>query len=368
MYLVEGSKEAMLIDTGVGEGNLKALVEELTSKHVKVLLTHGHLDHAAGIDGFAEIYMNSLDEYTFDGHMDITQRQDFLKSKNCPPEVLDELREVNKPDFIDVREGDTFDLGGITLEIFEVPGHTPGSIAILFQEERILLLGDCCNTFTFLLDEYSPTVETYKRNLKKLLNKVEGRYEQVFISHRTGMVSQRILHTVIDVCDLVMEGKSAQKPYHFLHRAGLVAVMTDNLNRRLDGKEGNIVYWQNKIFDEVKGFIIVVAGERLSERVQNGMRQIEKAGFPICVLEDDYLEPQIFIKAAKHLGISTLSCVVATSSLQGIDAAKAVSCKVIAVGDACGYYRADAEVQDFSEIIQFAKNPPVLNIPPHMPL
>jgi hydroxyacylglutathione hydrolase len=45
MYLLEGREKALLIDTGWGAGNLRALVEKLTSKPVIVTNTHGHLDH-----------------------------------------------------------------------------------------------------------------------------------------------------------------------------------------------------------------------------------------------------------------------------------------------------------------------------------
>ena len=52
MYLVEGEKEAVLIDTGSGYFSLKQCVDQLTDKSVKVLMTHGHVDHAMVAGGF----------------------------------------------------------------------------------------------------------------------------------------------------------------------------------------------------------------------------------------------------------------------------------------------------------------------------
>ena len=46
--LVEGSEKALLIDTLVGVGSLKAYVRELTDLPVQVVNTHGHLDHCGG--------------------------------------------------------------------------------------------------------------------------------------------------------------------------------------------------------------------------------------------------------------------------------------------------------------------------------
>lgn len=47
LYLVEGSKSAVLIDTCIGLGSLRALVEGLTGKPVTVLVSHGHIDHVS---------------------------------------------------------------------------------------------------------------------------------------------------------------------------------------------------------------------------------------------------------------------------------------------------------------------------------
>ncbi|MDE7283325.1 MAG: MBL fold metallo-hydrolase, partial [Lachnospiraceae bacterium] len=52
MYLVEGDNEAALIDSGSGIGFVRPLVEKLTDKPLKVLLTHGHVDHAMGASEF----------------------------------------------------------------------------------------------------------------------------------------------------------------------------------------------------------------------------------------------------------------------------------------------------------------------------
>ena len=62
MYLIEGSKAAVLIDTGCGFYSLKDCIHNLTNKPLKVLITHGHVDHAMGANEFEEIYLNHKDK------------------------------------------------------------------------------------------------------------------------------------------------------------------------------------------------------------------------------------------------------------------------------------------------------------------
>ena len=55
MYLIVGTERAALIDTGIGMGNLRATVEEITDLPVSVYNTHAHLDHAAGNNEFDRV-------------------------------------------------------------------------------------------------------------------------------------------------------------------------------------------------------------------------------------------------------------------------------------------------------------------------
>lgn len=48
-YLLLGDQEALLIDTGCGEGNVREVAESITNKPIRVVNTHGHLDHGESI-------------------------------------------------------------------------------------------------------------------------------------------------------------------------------------------------------------------------------------------------------------------------------------------------------------------------------
>lgn len=54
MYLIEGEREALLMDTCLGCGSIRTFVEGLTDKPLTVVLSHGHIDHAMGFTGLFE--------------------------------------------------------------------------------------------------------------------------------------------------------------------------------------------------------------------------------------------------------------------------------------------------------------------------
>ena len=107
-YLYIGSERAALIDTLQNAKGLYAAVREITSLPVDVLITHGHGDHVgASTAEFAEagckIYMNMAD-------------YKFLNPDS-----------VKKEWFTDIRGGELFDLGGITLEAIPAPATPPAA-------------------------------------------------------------------------------------------------------------------------------------------------------------------------------------------------------------------------------------------------
>ena len=230
MYLVEGTEKAALIDTGSGDGNLREYVEKITSKQIIVLLTHGHEDHASGASDFNEVYMNHADHPIYIEHV-----YDKLKGKAKPAS-----------DYKALKSGDVFDLGGTTLEIFSAAGHTPGQMAILFREARILLLGDAANNFTFL-DKSSFGISEYEKSMKDLLAKTEGRFDKVYSSHGSGDAPKEILAGVIQVCEDIKAGRVDNEPFEFLGQQVLIAKKIDGLMNRMDGGVGNIVYIKEKI-------------------------------------------------------------------------------------------------------------------------
>ncbi len=245
MYLVEGTEKALLIDTCVGYGHLRDFVEKLTEKPITVVLTHGHVDHAMGAPEFDEVYMNRKDKDIYQEHKRMEVRKGYIRMGLG--DVSEELKEEDfvlptDLNFKELKDGMIFSLGGIDLEIFETPGHTPGSITILIKEERILFLGDACNTFTFLFDDKALPVHAYCEVLQKLDQATNGRYDQVLLSHGISVAPKDMISSVLSVCQDIILGKADDIPFEFMGKQAYIAKAIGENRMRADGGLGNIVY------------------------------------------------------------------------------------------------------------------------------
>lgn len=59
-YLLCGTEKAVFIDTGLGVGNIREIVDSLTSLPVTVMITHVHWDHIGGHRYFEKIERECL--------------------------------------------------------------------------------------------------------------------------------------------------------------------------------------------------------------------------------------------------------------------------------------------------------------------
>ncbi|WNS46038.1 MBL fold metallo-hydrolase [Paenibacillus sp. MMS20-IR301] len=252
MYLIEGEREAVLVDTCLGVGSLRAFVESLTSKPLTVLLTHGHVDHAMGAPEFAKVYMNLADVAVYLEHQALQVRQEYMAMT-----LGLELAEIRKldfvqpelPDFLALRDGDRFDLGGVQLAVSAAAGHTPGTMAVLIEEERTLILGDAGNRSTFLFDKHSSSVESYRNSMISLASKTAGKFDQVYLCHHLGEAPALILEELVNLCGEIMDRQTDDIPFEFMEYTACIAKAVDENFNRLDGGTGNIIYDVNKIFN-----------------------------------------------------------------------------------------------------------------------
>jgi glyoxylase-like metal-dependent hydrolase (beta-lactamase superfamily II) len=192
-FLITGNDFALMFDTGLGIGNIRLVVDQLTDLDVVVLNSHTHYDHIGGNHLFDTIY--GLDtEYT---------RQHALGSP--PDTVAGFLREgwVWKPlpegfsraDYqshaftIDkvVGEGNQIDIGGRVLEILHTPGHAPDSICLFDRDNRILFTGDSFYLAPLYTHIPGGSFEDYAKTAARLSG-LAGSIDRALTSHNVPVV------------------------------------------------------------------------------------------------------------------------------------------------------------------------------------
>ncbi len=242
LFLAEGAREAVLIDTGVGFQGLRETVDSLTDKPLSVLITHMHPDHAGGAGAFEKVYLHPADlhltaEQAVEGRLGYARACMAPGTQLCPEDLIPAPEGKT---YLPLEDGMTFDLGGITLEVLHVPGHTPGSCCVLFREERSILFGDACNMNTLIL--WGTPISAYKQSLLNLQAR-KGDYSTVYYSHGPrpeGPGSS--LEDNLELCDRILSRTDDAVPTEFLGMPALRAAKITPCWTREDGKYGNIVY------------------------------------------------------------------------------------------------------------------------------
>ncbi len=131
----EASNKAAIVDPGGDLPAVFAAVEEAGVTVEKVLLTHGHIDHAAASRECAEHYGVEIigphkdDAFLLEGLAG--QAQMFGMSAVKP---------VNPDQWL--VEGDVVTVGEISLQVFHTPGHAPGHVIFFDQSSKIAQVGD----------------------------------------------------------------------------------------------------------------------------------------------------------------------------------------------------------------------------------
>lgn len=196
-FLIEGTDKACLIDTANGIIDIAEAVHKLTDKPLTVINTHGHPDHMMGNRSFDLAYMNSKD-------------WDLAKSFMNHPDAIAALEKNgwSFAELTDIKEGDIIDLGGRTLEVYAIPGHTIGSIMLLCPEERIIFTGDSINHHLFLQLDGCLSVE---ESMEVITDKKSIFAKADFILHGHGDSYDDIslVTHLIDALKEIVDGKTS---------------------------------------------------------------------------------------------------------------------------------------------------------------
>ncbi|MCR4649431.1 MAG: MBL fold metallo-hydrolase [Lachnospiraceae bacterium] len=171
-FVFEGTEKAALIDTGMNTQNAREIAEEITRLPLILINTHADPDHIAGNAAFEEFYMSPAEEGN-------------LKDNNGSGRILP------------VKEGDIIDLGERTLKIIDIPGHTPGSIAILDEKNRVLVSGDSVQNGHIFMFGARRNLDLYIESMKHL-KEYDGLYDDIYAMHGDFPVKPELIDKLIE--------------------------------------------------------------------------------------------------------------------------------------------------------------------------
>lgn len=169
-YLVVGTSCALLVDTMVGCGDLLSCVRSITNQPLLVALTHVHYDHIGGCPQVSEVLVSRLEapriaEELYRGRR---ARVQIIETRLVSEDAPWAIDSKTVPSPVIVREGNIFDLGGLKVEVVELPGHTDGSLGFLVRERRVLLSGDAVTPTMCLFFNESQSIDTWLATIEKM--------------------------------------------------------------------------------------------------------------------------------------------------------------------------------------------------------
>ena len=215
-YLVVGTKQALLFDTGMGIADIRAVVRRVTSRPIVVLNSHTHDDHVGGNWQFDFIYGmdTNFTRSNAKGSRDDAQAE-IASGEVCGdlPKNFNPNTYATKPWRISlfVHDGFKINLGGRTLEIIATPGHTPDAICLLDRANGLLFTGDTYYPAPIWLFRPETDLDAYVASVKRIAA-LAPELKLVLGAHNSPVASPSVLPRLVAAIEAVRAGKGVSKP------------------------------------------------------------------------------------------------------------------------------------------------------------
>ncbi|MFB6309983.1 MAG: MBL fold metallo-hydrolase [Salinirussus sp.] len=216
VFVIVGSEQTVLVDTGRGLGDLRAYLAEHGIHPDRVVLTHAHWDHIGNTHQFetASIHPNERNadgSLTLDVVSDVflTRPQEFVENhlaagRELPESVDADTFDIPPVEHVDTHApGDEIDLGNRTLELVDLAGHTGGQTGVLSRTDGVLLAADLVhidrNVYAHFTDS---SVEDYIAALERAIDlRDAGAYDVLATAHNEPLTGPDL-----DLLDRLLDG------------------------------------------------------------------------------------------------------------------------------------------------------------------
>ncbi len=132
----EATMKGVVVDPGGEVPRILAELQQLGVTVERIVLTHGHIDHAAGaaelkeaLGGIPVEGPDERDRFLLDGLAEQGRAMGLTDARNVTPDRW-------------LHEGDTVALAGVPFEVLHCPGHTPGHVVFVNKAAKFALVGD----------------------------------------------------------------------------------------------------------------------------------------------------------------------------------------------------------------------------------
>ncbi|MBQ9327616.1 MAG: MBL fold metallo-hydrolase [Solobacterium sp.] len=179
-FLLLGTEFGLLLDSGMKVRTARELAAEITSLPIRLCNTHADRDHIGSNEEFDEVWMSPAELVNY---------------------VIPEGQKI-----LPVYDGDIIDPGNRPLEVIGLPGHTPGSIALLDRNSGMLFSGDPIQDGRIFMFGPMRNLRAYQLSLERLRS-YEDRITAIYPCHGTCPVPVTMINELIAASRQVEAGE-----------------------------------------------------------------------------------------------------------------------------------------------------------------
>ena len=131
----EATGRGAIVDPGGDIENILGAVDKMGATVEKIILTHAHLDHCAASDVLRQQLKVPIEGPHREDQFWLDQLPEVCKMSGFPH------ADAFLPDRW-LEQGDTVTVGEQVLQVFHCPGHTPGHVVFLYEDQKVAWVGD----------------------------------------------------------------------------------------------------------------------------------------------------------------------------------------------------------------------------------